>query len=169
MTQFTITQNEFFDAINLLAVTHGFRLSIDENNELTGTSITGEPWTFDEFQVDTPTRKAFDILQQHVDQLPTKKVQIDSQSPVVFDIYGQQIKVGRWIAYPVRRGSSLWMAYGRVTAITQSERFWYEQRRIVTKLHVTKLNGKKTVVNSISDVVQAPEGFVPNDDYRYTH
>ena len=62
MSHFTITQNEFFDAINLLTVTHGFRLSIDENNELTGTSIGGEPWTFDEFQVDTPTRKAFDVL-----------------------------------------------------------------------------------------------------------
>lgn len=38
------------------------------------------------------------------------------------DMFGNEIKVGKMVAYPVRRSSHMWMSYGRVTEVNEGER-----------------------------------------------
>ena len=37
------------------------------------------------------------------------------------DMLGNEIKVGKMVAYPVRHSSSMWMSYGRVVKVVEGE------------------------------------------------
>ena len=37
------------------------------------------------------------------------------------DMFGNEIKVGKMVAYPVRHSSSMWMSYGRVVKVVEGE------------------------------------------------
>jgi hypothetical protein len=80
----------------------------------------------------------------------------------VYDVHRQLIEVDRWITYPVRRGSDMWLAHGKVTRVRTVKRpVWRGDVRLSTEIFVTKLSGKKTTVACTSNIVVAPRGWEP--------
>lgn len=92
------------------------------------------------------------------------------------DLLGQELKVGDIITYPVRRGSSMWMSFGKIYHLEEKEvkRYWsFELIKIVDCKVVVKSDStfcvnwdwtKKSHKKFIAD--QIDKGHIPaNLDY----
>lgn len=75
------------------------------------------------------------------------------------DVFGQAVKVGDWVTYPQRQGSSLWMEEARITRV-------YIRPVGVDSYLVAaavKADGKQvTLTKALTRMVKAPDGWQPD-------
>ena len=80
--------------------------------------------------------------------------------------FGIPITVGSLVAYPVRRGSSMWMSCGVVTGVEMKRRWWQKDKEdpILLVTTVTRnYRGGKIVLSSRKTKVSCVERVVPLD------
>ena len=86
------------------------------------------------------------------------------------DVRGLTVEVGDTIAYPVRRGSSMWLNHGKVEALTYEAGLprspWRVKVRVGERLNTIRAVSKLVVVEKAEPCSQSRPGPMSSSDHN---